>query len=135
MAEGGRVKYTCTHDVDLNIIAVTTHGSATLAALIDMLRTVADLCARHPSANIVVDHSQLDVGPLTMDEIKALSSMTVSAQGLLQTRKCAHVANTDLQFGLVRAWEIMVEIEGLTSLRTRVFKNRDDALLWLRTSP
>ncbi len=28
----------------------------------------------------------------------------------------------------------MVEIEGLTSLRTRVFKNRDDALLWLRTS-
>jgi hypothetical protein len=36
---------------------------------------------------------------------------------------CAHVVAKDIQFGLVRAWEIMIELAGVTDLRTMVFRN------------
>ena len=60
-----------------------------------------------------------------MEEVGNLSNITVGAKDIFKMRKCAHVATNDLHFGLVRPWEIMVEINGLTDLNAMVFKNRD----------
>lgn len=127
--------YTCTYHEELRAIVVTTEGTATLVDLQAMLRCVAELCNRHPSANILIDHRNLDVGLLSMDEIKSMSSLTIAAGDILQMRRCAHVARTELQFGLVRAWEIMIEIGGLTGFNAQVFRSRDAALAWLGASP
>ncbi len=98
---------------------------ADITALIEMLHRIAELCGQEKSANILVDHSELDASHLTMNNIDTLSRITVSLKDTFRKRKCAHVVAEDLQFGLVRAWEIMVEIKGFTDMETRLFKNRD----------
>ena len=81
----------------------------------------------------MVDHSKLDARPLTMDDISTISHHVVFANNILKSRKCAHVVVKDIQFGLVRAWEIMIELAGVTDFYTRTFRNTTDAIEWIKT--
>ncbi len=122
----------CEYEYDSNsdTIEVTTTGAADVDELVDMVKSIAKLCGERPSANILVDHSSLDAGSVTMEEVRTLSSVTVSSKNTLGGRKCAHVVKNDLQYGLVRAWEMMVEVNGYPELKTRIFRERVDALQW-----
>ncbi len=122
----------CNYEFNPNsdTIQVTTTGAAEIEELVEMVRTIAKLCGEHPSANILVDHSSLNAGPVTMDEVRTLSGVTVSFKGIMGSRKCAHVVKDDLQYGLVRAWEMMVEVNGYPELETRAFRQREDAISW-----
>jgi hypothetical protein len=128
------MKYECSYNADLNTIESVTHGLASLTGLMDMLRSILDLCSMSATANIIVDHSNLDAGPLTMKDLSKIISHVVDAKDILMTRKCAHVVATDLQFGLVRAWEIMVELAGVIDFDTMVFRSKTDAIEWIKTS-
>ncbi|MGO9379965.1 MAG: response regulator [Dissulfurispiraceae bacterium] len=125
--------YECTYNPDLNIIETSTHGPADMTALMEMVRCIAEICGHEASANVLVDHSQLDSSNLTMSNIEALSSICVSLKDSFKVRKCAHVVADDLQFGLVRAWEVMVESNGLTDVDNRVFKDRNEAIQWIKS--
>jgi hypothetical protein len=129
------MKYECSYYPNLNTIEVSTHGVANITALIEMLHRIAELCGQEKSANILVDHSALDASSLTMNNIDTLSRITASLKDTFKKRKCAHVVAEDLQFGLVRAWEIMVEIKGFTDMKKRLFKNRDEAIEWVKAGP
>ena len=128
------MKYECSYNADLNAIESVTHGQADLTGLIDMLRCILDRCSRNETADIIVDHSNLDAGPLTMKDLSEIIGHVANANDLLMARKCAHVVATDLQFGLVRAWEIMVELAGVTDFDTMVFRSKTDAIEWIKTS-
>jgi len=112
-------------------IQATTDGIASTDELVAMVRRIAEMCEESPSANIIVDHSQLNAGTVTMDEVRTLSNVTVSLRDLIGKRKCAHIVDSDLQYGLVRAWEMMVEVGGYPELEMRVFRARKEALDWL----
>lgn len=101
-----------------------------------MVRCIAELCAQEYSANILVDHSELDASPLSMEQIQRLAALVVSLKDDFEGRKCAHVAVKDIQFGLVRAWEIMVELNGFSNFDfiKMVFRNRTDAIKWFQTN-
>jgi hypothetical protein len=128
------MQYKCNYNPDLNTVETSTCGAASLTELIDMSRCITELCSQKRSANIMIDHSELDASSITIDDVNVLSSLAVAWKDILKMRKCAHIANTEVQFGLVRTWEIMVEISGLTNFNMMVFRNRDDAIEWIRTS-
>jgi len=122
------------YNPNYDTIEVITNGEANLDELVDMIKNIAKLCGERPSANVVVDHSALGAGSVTMDEVRSLSTVTVSFKNILGRRKCAHVVENDLQYGLVRAWEMVVEVNGYPELRTRAFHNREDALQWVSSN-
>jgi hypothetical protein len=125
------MRYECSYDSDLDIVQAVTSGEASLQELTDMNHNIAEVCTREKTANILVDHSRLDARLLSMSDVRDLSSTTVSEKDIFQKRKCAHVVSEDLQYGLVRAWQIMVEVNGFNNLDLMVFKNRDDAIEWI----
>jgi hypothetical protein len=64
---------------------------------------------------------------LTMENIETLGRKAAEKKDICKVRKCANVVTNDLQFGLVRAWEIIVQLYDLVDLEIRLFKNRDEA--------
>jgi len=125
------VEYECIYNPDLNAVEASTHGMADPTVLIAMVHRIAALCGQHASANVLVDHSDIDATPLTMRDVETLSRTTVACE-TFQGRKCAHLVARDLQFGLVRAWETMIEIHGLTELETGLFTDRTEAIAWVK---
>jgi hypothetical protein len=126
------MEYTSTYDADLDVVATVTAGQADLSDLIRMTQGIVDLCAMHPTANILVDHSSLDAGPISVEHLRQLSGSTLRALRSLGHRKCAHIAAGDLQFGLVRAWETLIQLADLDELETTAFRDREAAVAWLR---
>ena len=120
------------YNSDADTIEVTTDGPADTKELEAMARSIAAMCAERPSANIIIDHSRLKAGAVTMNEVRTVSNVTVSLKDVLGKRKCAHVVENDLQYGLVRAWEMLVEVNGYAELEMKVFRARDGALEWAR---
>jgi hypothetical protein len=127
------MKYECHFNDDLNIIELVTHGHANLAGMKHMVQSGLDLCLQHVSADVLIDHSDLDVSPLSMNDISAVCNQIEEAVDIIKTRKCAHVTRDDLQYGLVRSWEIMIDLSGITDLNTMVFKNKTDAVQWIKS--
>ena len=69
-----------------------------------------------------------------MQDIETLGLTAASQKDICKVRKCANVVTNDLQFGLVRAWEIIVEMYDLVDFEIRLFKKRDEAANWIKAS-
>lgn len=123
--------YDCIYNPGLNSVEAITLGVAEAARLKEMVFCIAGLCQQHSSANMLVDHSRLDASPVSMDDVRALSQATVLLKDVFDSRKCAHVVSTDLQFGLVRAWEALTELGGFPELDKGLFRSREEAVAWL----
>ena len=128
------MKHNSHYDFELNIIEFDTHGLATTNGIIEMLHSVIELCIQNETANIIVDHSDLDASQLSKDDILKISHHFTKAIDIFKTRKIAHIAAKDLQFGLVRMWEILVVLEGFPDLPLMVFKNKKSAIKWIKTN-
>lgn len=128
------MKYNSQYDSELNIIESDTHGLASKNGLIEMLHSLIELCLQNDTADIIVDHSDLDASQLSTDDISEICRHFIKAIDLMKTRKIAHVATKDLQFGFVRMWETLVGIEGSLDIKLRVFRNKKNALEWIKTN-
>jgi hypothetical protein len=126
------MRYECLYNPELGAVIAVTHDMADLTQLLEMLDRIAELCKQEATANIIVDHSDLDPERITMENIETLGRTAASLRDIFKSRKCAHVVASDLQFGLVRAWEIIAAMYDLDDLDTRVFKNRGDANEWIK---
>jgi hypothetical protein len=131
---GVQMKHNSHYDFELNIIEFDTHGLATKNGIIEMLHSVTELCIQHESVDIIVDHSDLDASQISKNDILEISRHFTKVIDLMKTRKIAHIATKDLQFGLVRMWEIFVEIEGFPDLPLMVFRNKKSAIEWIKTN-
>lgn len=129
------MEYTCSYNPTLNTIEVFANGVANLTSLIEIEHQVAELCSKEKSANILADYSEVEPGPLTLCDIDTLGGVTVSLRDIFKMRKCAHIVATGVQYGLVRAWEIIIETKGFMDIETRVFKKRSEAIEWIKTAP
>jgi len=128
------MRFNSVYNPNLHIIEVTTDGLAAVTDLLEMVHRNAELCRKEGSANILVDHSELDASSLTMRDIQTISDACVSLKESFEKRRCAHVVSNALQFGFVRAWEMLIEANGLTELTTKLFKKREEALAWVKES-
>jgi hypothetical protein len=73
----------------------------------------------------LIDFTQSTDIELSADEIRGLALKSVFSA---DSRK-AFLVNTDLQFGLVRMYEILRDLSGETGIR--VIRDRRDALEWV----
>jgi hypothetical protein len=126
------MEYDCIYNAKNNTIETTTHGLAKADVFIKMVRSIIEECKQHEIANLIVDHTDLDSSPLTIDNIETVKKITISFKSILNNRKIAFVVSRDLELGLIRAWDNMIEWSGGTAIETKIFKKREDALKWVK---
>ena len=126
------MRYECNYNAKTNAIEAATYGMADVTQLLEMMHQVVELCGRKETANILIDYSGLDAQSLTMENIETLGRTAASNKDICKVRKCANVVANDLQFGLVRAWEIIVDLYDLADLEIRLFRNRNEAADWIK---
>ncbi len=79
--------------------------------------------------SFLVDHSELNFGHLTVNEVYDIADASVRPRAELGRARCATVAPSDEQYGLIRMWEVFVD--GRWDVSHQVFRSRDEAVSWL----
>lgn len=110
-------------------VEVVTRGDGDVAVFQRYLDEVLALKEWRPGTPSLNDHSGLNAGPLTVNEIKAIAGMVIAARDKLGPKRLAVVAARDLEYGLARMWEVFVE--GNWDGTARVFRSREEAVRWL----
>jgi hypothetical protein len=82
-----------------------------------------------PGTSFLVDHSELKLGHLTVNEVREIADGCVRPRAELGQARSASVTPLDEQYGLVRMWEVFVE--GRWDVIHQAFRSRDEAISWL----
>ena len=110
-------------------VEVITSGDADLATFRDFLSDILSLDTWVPGTPLLTNHTRLNSGPLTVDDIDRMASLAGDARVALGPLRLASLVSRDLEFGLARMWEVYVEEKW--DGETAVFRSRDDAISWL----
>ena len=121
------MKYEVRYDDEF--FEVTTHGDAEPGGFEEFI----DLLLGHekwkPGTAFLVDHSELNAGPLTVAEVHNIADMCVRRRAQFGRARCALLVRRDLEYGLARMWEVFVE--GKWDVTANLFRSRNEAILWL----
>ena len=115
------------------IFEVVTRGDAEVMKF----REYLDETFRHeswkPGMPVLHDHSDLNSGPLTVDDISRIADFCAESRRDFGHSKLAVVLRRDVEFGLARMWETF--IEDRWDATAGVFRSRDEAVRWLKHGP
>jgi hypothetical protein len=102
---------------------VKTHGDAEPGGFREFL----DILLAHekwkPGTPILSNHSELNTGPLTVDDIKLIVERAVRSRAQLGHARIAMLVARNLEYGLARMWEVFVA--GKWDVIARVFRSID----------
>ena len=115
------------------IFEVTTSGDAILQGYYDFTKAIIEHKEWKPGGLILLNHTELNTGPLTIDNVQAISDISVKYSEQLGTAKVAIVVDRDLDYGMTRMWQGMVERHTTSFDSVKIFRNRDEALAWLKS--
>ena len=111
---------------------LTTHGDADLGGQEELF----DLLLGHEKWNLgaayLVDHSELNAGPLTVAEVRGIAKMCEKRRAELGRARCAILVGRELEYGMTRMWEVFVD--GKWDVTEKLFRSRDEAISWLKNS-
>ena len=110
-------------------LEVRTIGDGELQALANMLAELVSHPQWEPGGNLLVDHSELNAGPITPNDVRFLADKCALLRERFGRARCAHLVARNLEFGLVRMWEAYVE--GKWDVIAMCFRSRVDATSWL----
>ena len=110
-------------------VEVVTHGDGDVEVFQEFLNEVLRHPDWKPGFPILIDHSDLNAGPLTVDGMRKLADMINAAAVELGSSRMAILVPGDLEYGLGRMWQVY--IEGRWSGTSEVFRSREDAVDWL----
>jgi len=122
--------HTFDFDGDLGDVLVRTSGSASQRGFVHLIAELTAHPRFAPGMTIVVDHTDLDLGPLTNDDIRGVARTTKAVEDQLQSALLVVVAPTMLGFALSRMWEALVDE---LAIQTRVVATPEEAAEWIRT--
>jgi hypothetical protein len=108
---------------------VKTYGDADPAGIRGILDSILTHEEWKTGTPFLVDHSELNFGHLTINEVRHIADVGVRPRAELGQARCATVAPGDVQYGLVRMWEVFVE--GRWDVIHQAFRSRDEAVSWL----
>lgn len=111
------------------IFEVATHGGGDVKVFQELLSETLDHPQWRPGEPILIDHSNLNAGPLTVDGMAQLADMIQLARNELGSSRMAILAPGDLEYGLGRMWQVFVENKW--DGEARIFRSREDAVRWL----
>jgi hypothetical protein len=110
-------------------VEVVTHGDGEVEVFQEFLSEVLRHPDWKPGIPILIDHSDLNVGPLTVDGMMKLANMIDAARVELGSSRMAIFVPGDLGYGLGRMWQVY--IEGKWDGASELFRSKEDALYWL----
>ena len=113
-------------------VTIRTCGTASAAAAIVLLHDLSEDERYHAGLKILIDHTELQAVKYSPDELQTQIEYVVSmkAKAMLQPVYCAMVVPEPAAYGTARIWE--AEVGGVAKATTRLFRNTEDALAWLR---
>jgi hypothetical protein len=117
-------------------VIVTTSGEAVLAELVTGIRRVYADPRFRPEMNVLVDHSRLDVGDLTFEDVREVAASASSdRQTRVRTGQVVIVAPRPVQFGLARMYQSLASEQ--LEQRVTIFASVEEAYAWIaeRTAP
>ena len=115
-----------------DILEVTTSGDATLQGYRDFTKALVDHEAWKPGGRLLLNHMKLNSAPLTMDDVEAIGRLSGKYKEQLGSAKVAVVTGQEVDSGLARAWQSMVEIYESWYASEQIFRSRQDAIAWLK---
>ena len=115
------------------IFEVTTSGDAILQGYYDFTKAVLEHQEWKPGGLILLNHTELNTGPLTIDDVQAIANIAGQYRVQLGTAKVAIVVDRDLDYGMTRMWQVLVERHTTSHDPSKIFRNRDEALAWLKS--
>lgn len=111
------------------VFMVVTSGDAEVMRFREYLDETFAHESWQPGMPILHDHSQLNSGPLTVDDIRRIADFCAESRAQFGHTRMAVVAGHDLEYGLARMWGTFVD--GRWDVAAQTFRTRDDALRWL----
>ena len=114
------------------VFEVTTSGDAILQGYYDFTKAVLEHDEWKPGGLILLDHTKLNTGPLTVDDVQAIAIISGQYSEQLGTAKVAIVVDRDLDYGMTRMWQVLVENQTISYASAKIFRNRDEAWAWLK---
>lgn len=115
------------------IFEVTTSGDAILQGYHDFTKAILEHAEWKPGGFILLNHTELNTGPLTIDDVQAIASISEQYSEQLGTAKVAILVDRDLDYGMTRMWQGLVESNTTSYDSTKIFRNRDEAVAWLKS--
>lgn len=109
---------------------ITTHGDAEVGGFKEFIELLLAHEKWNPGTAFLVDHSGVNSGPLTVDEIRYIADMSVKPRVQFGRARCALLVARKLEYGPARMWEVFVD--GKWDVTERVFWSRDKAISWLK---
>ena len=114
------------------IFEVTTSGDAILQGYYDFTKAVLEHEEWKPGGLILLNHTELNTGPLTIDDVQSIAIISGQYSEQLGTAKVAIVVDRDLDYGMTRMWQVFVENQTISYASAKIFRNRDEAWAWLK---
>jgi hypothetical protein len=111
-------------------LEVATSGDADIATFRSYQDELSNREDCVPGTPRLINHTRLNSGSLTVDEIRGLASRVSASHAEWGYSKMAILVARDLEFGLSRMWGTFVEDE-LGSGKLAIFRDRDEAISWL----
>ncbi len=115
-----------------DIFEINIYGDSAVDGYIEFIDELLSHEKWYPGSPILVNVSQTNAGPLTVDNIKSIASYCISMRSRLGNAKVAHLVSRDLEFGLVRMWQTF--IDGEWDTQVQVFRSREEAVKWLKSA-
>ena len=115
------------------IFEVTTSGDAILQGYYDFTKAVLEHEEWKPGGLILLNHTELNTGPLTVNDVQAIAIISGQYSEQLGTAKVAIVVDRDLDYGMTRMWQVFVESHTNSYASAKIFRNRDEAVTWLKS--
>ena len=114
------------------IFEVTTSGDANLQGFNDFVKVIFEHEEWKPGGRILFDHTGLNAGPLTVDDVQGVANIAGQYNEQFGNAKLATVVSRDLEYGMARMWQILLEIHEVWYASEKLFRDRHEAVAWLK---
>ena len=116
-------------DYKNGIFEIKTFGTGDIKGIQSFIISLLEHDKWSPGSKIIVDYTECNLGNLTVDNIYQITQINHEVSTLLGDSKCAHIVSRDIEYGMVRMWEALVEDKW--SVTEHVFRTREEALSWI----
>lgn len=123
------MQHTIIFDNGLSCFIVSAAGPATIHDIRSLVDEVLKDSGWRSGMNVIVDYRLAELNFLTSSDAHSLADFIKRLKEKIGVGRIAHVVSRDVDFGMIRMWENMVDDQ--VSFYFQVFYSMDDARSWL----
>jgi len=114
-----------------DVMDLTVHVGTGKVTVDQWIAELVETDARGPTRHQIWDFSAADLSNMSLEGIRSVARLVSDRPSLDTGGRIAIVASSDLEFGLCRQYEALVECLNL-SIEIHAFRDMDQARAWIR---